>query len=139
MKLARSTSIEAYKKIQAEGLLSKLRFQVYDVLFNRGPLTQGETWKEHFGSSQRHTICPRFAELESLGVVQCVGERPCRVTGRVTRLYDVTDQLPSDFKPKITNAQRVQILRRICQDAAQVFRAQGFDEVASEIESQIDL
>jgi len=40
--LSRDTSIEAYRTIKANGLLSKRRLQVYEYLFNHGPATAKE-------------------------------------------------------------------------------------------------
>jgi hypothetical protein len=94
--MPRATSLAAYRAIQENGLLSKRRFEVYDAIVHHGPITQGETWKEHFLNKQRHDIGPRFAELERRGVIRIVGTRPCRVTGRSAYIYEATDALPID-------------------------------------------
>jgi len=96
--MIRDTSIDAYRKIEAEGLLSKLKWDVYSCLFKHGPMTQGETWKKHFPKSQRHNICPRFAELERYGVIKSVGTKPCPVSGVEVMLWDVTSKLPKRDK-----------------------------------------
>ena len=44
--MARKTSIEAYNVIKASGKLGVRAFQVYQVLYNFGPLTQAETWHQ---------------------------------------------------------------------------------------------
>ena len=83
-KVIRETSIEAYNEIKENGLLSKRRFQVYETLYNNGPLTTGEIWYIYFrdqGISQ-NSINPRLSELVSLGVVSEVGKRSCKITGR---------------------------------------------------------
>jgi hypothetical protein len=97
--MTRQTSIEAYNKIRDEGLLGHLQFAVYAVLWERGPMTQGELWHDHFPNAQRHSIAPRFAELHKRGVIAPVGERPCRVTGVNSLLWDVTAMLPQDPPP----------------------------------------
>ena len=38
----RQTSIDCYNKIKAEGLLSKRRLEVYEILFHHGQLTANE-------------------------------------------------------------------------------------------------
>lgn len=98
--MIRQTSVDAYNMIKENGLLSQRRFEVYDVLFNHGPLTQGETcdkitpgWKR---SNQSYT--PRFAELKKLGVIIEIGERECSITGRKALSWDVTDKLPLKFE-----------------------------------------
>lgn len=119
----RQTSIEAYHYIKSSGLLGSLRTQVYDILFNHGPLTQGETWNIYFKSKQRHDIAPRFAELHKRGVIQCIGERPCGVTGRMSMLWDVTDKLPivpekKKSKTQIKIEEAVQKERQMCAELA---------------------
>lgn len=96
----RETSIEVYRQVEAEGLLTGLRSEVYKTLFHYGPLTQGECWKRYFGHRQRHDIAPRFAELEKRGVIKIVDKRPCGVTGRVVYAWDVTKDLPSAEEKK---------------------------------------
>jgi hypothetical protein len=93
--MIRRTSIDAYNKIKANGLLGRWQFKVYDVLFHHGPLTQNELHQEHFFSTQPRNIQPRVSELEELTVVACVGKRPCRITGNICMVWDVTENLPA--------------------------------------------
>lgn len=96
--MIRQTSIKVYRQIQKEGLVKGWRWHVYSTLFHHGPLTQGECWKDHFSETQRHNVCPRFAELKKLGLIVEVGNKQCRVTGRNCISWDVTGDLPT--KPK---------------------------------------
>jgi len=86
--MVRETSIEAFRQIEEEGLLSDRRFQVYSYLFRHGPCTGLQVsggvpggWK-------------RLAELRDLGVAREVGYTVCEVTGKTVLLWDVTDKLP---------------------------------------------
>lgn len=101
--MTRQTSIDAYRKIESEGLLSKRRFEVYSVLFKHGPLTTGEVWWNYFkdfGISQ-NSINPRMSELVTAGVVCEVGTRECSITGQTCIQWDVTANLPIKYeKPK---------------------------------------
>lgn len=100
--MIRQTSIETFRKIEAEGLLSKLRFEVYSVVVINGPMTEGECWRFHFqGRRQRCSITPRFSELEARGVIRVVGERSCKFTGNNAQVWESTDNLPTE-PPKIT-------------------------------------
>ena len=92
--MIRDTSIEVYHQIEAEGLLSALRFDVYKCLFHNGPLTQMETCRKMASIRQDRSIMPRFAELEKMGVIKIVGEKECSVTGRKVYTWDVTKNLP---------------------------------------------
>lgn len=90
--MARRTSIAVYQKIEEEGLLSKARWRVYAWLYVNGPATAGEIGAgiEYI----RNNTCARLKELIDRGVVEEIGERPCKTTGNNVILYDVTDQLP---------------------------------------------
>ena len=89
-----STSLAAYNTLKTNGFLTGIQSKVYDALFNHGPLTQGEVWNEHLNDYQRHSIAPRFAELEKMGVIRTVGERKCALTGVMALEWDVTDHVP---------------------------------------------
>ena len=93
----RQTSIDIYRRIEAEGLLSDLRFSVYKVLFEHGPLTAGEVWSRFFHSArQRSSISARMSELEDRGVVFQAEERECGYTGNRAIAWDVTLNLPRE-------------------------------------------
>ena len=95
--MARDTSIAVYHQIIAEGLLTKLKLQVYECLYEHGPLTQNETFvKLNLPKIKQDSIKPRFAELKELGVIKEVGKRPCRLTKREVYEWDVTSKLPKN-------------------------------------------
>ena len=108
--MTRQTSIDAYNKIREDGLLGKLQLEVYGLLFDHGPLTQGELWDRFMREHQGHSISPRFAELHALGVIHPIGERACRFSGVNAILWDVTDQLPNERLKKET---KEQIIKRL--------------------------
>lgn len=100
MKRVRKTSIDTYRKIEAEGLLSKRRWQVYQVLFGKEPMTGGEVslaFKEKFlGRFQPNTnIITRLGELRDSGVAEEVGRRVCSVSGETVILWALNDNLPN--------------------------------------------
>lgn len=90
--MVRQTSIDVYHRIKAEGLLSKMRWEVYDVLFREGPLT-GKELDRKLGTDSAHK---RLSELKQLGVIADSGEkvRPCTVSGELVVEWDVTAALP---------------------------------------------
>jgi len=92
----RHTSVDAYNTLKSNGFLTGLQAKVYDVLYNNGPLTQGEAWNEFLPDYQRHSVDPRFAELRKMGVIQTVGERACRFSGVKGLEWDVTDHIPTE-------------------------------------------
>lgn len=91
--MTRQTSIDIYREIEASGLLTKLRWQVYACLFKFGPLSQNETSYKLRGKLS-WGINPRFSELEKMGVIISVGERSDRHTGNNVLVWDTTNNLP---------------------------------------------
>lgn len=100
----RRTSIDAYNKIKENGLLSRRRLEVYEVLFYNGPLTSGEAFQLLNKLSPIRNLTQsraRFTELCQMGVIYEVRTRVCRVTGMNVIEWDVTDRLPIKLeKPK---------------------------------------
>lgn len=98
--MTRQTSIETYIKIKEQGLLSQLRFEIYDCLFHNGPMTQMETCRRMGSFRQDRSIMPRFAEMEKSGVITTIGTRLCSVTKRDVLLWVCTDKLPVKYEIK---------------------------------------
>lgn len=92
--MKRIASVAAYQKIKDNGLLSTRRFQVYEHIYQNGPVTQRQTCAA-FGHHMSNSIRPRFAELERAGVVKVVGEVVDSKTDMTVSLWDVTDRLPT--------------------------------------------
>jgi hypothetical protein len=88
----RRTSEAVFQQIIEEGLLSTQRFAVYQLLYNRGPLT-GREVNAALGIVSGHK---RLSELQRRGVVEEAEERECTVTRRTVIAWDVTDALPTD-------------------------------------------
>lgn len=91
--MTRETSVDVYNQIKDEGLLGNLQMSVYTALRGKEPMTQGECAAWLFPSFQRHDIAPRFAELKRFGVLKECGKRPCRVTGRVCYVWQLTESV----------------------------------------------
>ena len=102
----RQTSIDCYNEIKRNGLLSKMRFEVYSALLSMGkPSTTREVYQTMNVLKQEAT---RFTELRNLGVIYEVQNRKCTVTGRTSIEWDLTDRLPVSFKNKNkTKKQRI--------------------------------
>lgn len=100
--MTRDTSIQAYNMIKDNGMLSRRRFQVYDVLFKHGPLTQNEAFKyiSKNDNVTQQSIGPRFAELQRAGAIQEVGKTLCSITGNLCIKWDVTKKLPTKIEKR---------------------------------------
>lgn len=98
------TSSLAYKRICEEGLLSKRKLEVYDLLARYGPLTGRELFehakREYKSASLRDTFQQRLSELEERGVAEKIGERICKSSGQKAKLWAWRDGLPKEPKEK---------------------------------------
>lgn len=112
--MVRETSREAYKQIKAQGLLGEKQLEVYECLFDYGPLTTNEIFSIVKGTSyiSQSNISARVKELKDYGTVQEVGTKVCNITGRRVLLLDVTRNLPVKKKP-ISDKQKVKVLKKI--------------------------
>jgi len=108
----RETSIRCYNEIKAEGLLSKMRFQVYKALFDLGkPSTAREVDATMNVAKMEAT---RFTELRNLGVIYEKGTRKCSITNRMAIEWDLTDNLPIKYdKPKKTTEKIKELLSMV--------------------------
>lgn len=114
--MTRQTSIQAYRTIEANGLLSKRRFQVYSALFHGGPLTAAELAHKIPGyksESVGFNIHARLCELRARECVIELGEKKCSLTGNNVILWDVTEKLPTESKQKkLSLKQKIKILKQ---------------------------
>jgi hypothetical protein len=90
----RKTSVDCYRIIKENGLLSQRRFQVYNYLFEHGPATQRTAIKSLTGDQRGGSITSRFSELERLGVIETCGTVVDPDTEMRVLLWDVTNKLP---------------------------------------------
>lgn len=93
--MTRQTSIDCYNQIKAEGLLSKKRMEIYKHLLNGSCITAKEL-EDKMNYNYAHQ---RLSEMRELGVIYERGIRECKVTGRQSIEWDLTDKLPKDTKP----------------------------------------
>jgi len=103
----RQTSIDCYNQIKEEGLLSKMRFKVYESILTNAPCTSAEVLSTMLSKNSAITSSrARFTELRELGVIYEVRNRKCTITGRTSIEWDLTDRLP--IKIKNTNKTKQQ-------------------------------
>ena len=95
----RQTSIDCYTQIKQEGLLSKMRFKVYEGILKNAPCTSAEVLSTLLSKNSAITSSrARFTELRELGVIYEVQTRKCTITGRTSIEWDLTDRLPVNIK-----------------------------------------
>jgi hypothetical protein len=97
--ITRQTSIDCYNQIKTEGLLSKMRFKVYEAILKKAPCTSAEVLSTMLSKNSAITSSrARFTELRELGVIYEVQNRQCTITGRTSIEWDLTDRLPISVK-----------------------------------------
>jgi len=109
----RDTSLQVYFRIKEDGTLSRRRWEVYDIVFNHGPITGNEIFKhcELQGvPGYRHNVHARLTELREMGVVKEAGTRECQVTGETAIIWDVTSNLPTKLEKKKSAKQQIKEL-----------------------------
>lgn len=110
--MTRETSIETYNAIKREGLLSKRRWEAYNLLFQHGPMTANELMDVAERTKQANhivmeTLSKRMSELRKMGAIKEVGERSCKITGRNCIEWDVTKNKPTKYNPPETNTHKI--------------------------------
>ena len=105
----RQTSIDCYNQIKEEGLLSNMRFRVYEAILRKAPCTSAEALSTILSKNSAITSSrARFTELRELGVIYEVQNRKCTITSRTSIEWDLTDRLPVKIKrTNKTKKQRV--------------------------------
>jgi hypothetical protein len=97
--MTRDTSREAYAKNVASGYITGIRLKVYRELYARPDSTAGEIADAPaLRAHQVDSVRPRFAELETAGLIQVTGKRECRVTGMTVVTWSITDKIAEPFK-----------------------------------------
>jgi hypothetical protein len=109
----------AYAEIKNNGLLSRMRWRVYDYLYHHGPLTANEIDAGLMGPAEVNpSYHKRLSELENAGTVREVGERACRISGRNCIEWDVTANLPNIVTPAHVPQPPKAVLARALQELA---------------------
>ncbi len=102
--MVRDTSLEAYNFIKENGLLSKMRWICYDLLFKYGPATANQLMdfakKENPSWSHQtiETVGRRLSELVKVGVVYEKDKIFCPISGHRCIEWEVTRNKPIDFE-----------------------------------------
>jgi hypothetical protein len=98
-------SLDAFNHIKKNGLLSDKRLKVYQIfVHNPNGLTGSEVsdiYKKNYPSSQHsETIRNRITELRDMGVLDEVGNVPCKFTKRTVMKYKVNTNMPTKLVVK---------------------------------------
>jgi len=104
----RSTSLAAYHKITASGLITGVRRKVFDIIYKYGPITMNEVFIEYLSDIPQATQTPRYAELEKMNSIGTVGKHPDRHTGVEGVLWDITGENPKKLPKRIPKKQQTE-------------------------------
>jgi hypothetical protein len=123
---SRRASIDVYHRIEAEGLLSKRRKEVYDLLYKYGPCSCSELFEKfkltyHPAFHYNHNVHSRLNELEEQGAVYRVTDQyECRVKKNLVHLWDVTDETPREFRPNYGPTKN-ELINVLCEQLEEVY------------------
>ena len=101
--MARQTSKEAFDHIRSNGLLNRMELDIYGWLFQHGPATNRQIFKDATLARDLGVISSRTAAMVRKGVLYEVDTVTCSETGRRVLRFDVTDKLPMkpEQKPRV--------------------------------------
>lgn len=117
--LTRQVSAENFTKIKRDGLLSKSRMKVYEVLHKYGPLSAGEITQALVGYT-RNSVCSKLCQLRDLGLVYERGTTICPLTHNRVTLWDDTGRLPDKEKERKVQERRIKTKGALEDDIARL-------------------
>jgi len=130
--MVRDVSIEAYRKIKANGLLKNKMLQAYEVFYNHGPLTSLRANDIFCHINEQRSNLNQFratmTHLQDAGVLRMVGTVVSPETGMKVGEYDVTSGLPVRDKKPTKKEKKAAILFMI-EDLVQVIPEESKEEL----------
>lgn len=99
----RLTNLDAYRQIKDSGILSRRRLEVYNILFQYGPMTGGELSEmlpKKLSRTIGSNVHARLAELKQMGCVDETGTSICKISGMEVIKWAVNFKMPRKFKRK---------------------------------------
>lgn len=111
--MIRKTSIEVYHRIKSEGLLSKKRMEIYDILYLYGDQTSAEVNEKLIRGKQINGLSQsraRFTELREMGAIEELGTKTCSVTGNTAILWSTTNTIPNKIKKETRKTKKAKVL-----------------------------
>lgn len=111
--MIQQTSIDAYHNIRTNGLLSKRRFEVFDQIYQRGPITLNRLIEILYKPGKNtSSISARLSELQRHDVIEADGTIKAS-TGNTVTLWKATGRLPKKLiRKKKNNNEDPVLLRR---------------------------
>lgn len=116
----RQTSVDCYNEIVTNGLLSKRRLEVYEIIYSNGPLTANEIVrisKVKYPNTNPSSFNARLSELKRCGVIIEVGEKRDDISNNNCYIWDLTDRLPIKMEQptNIKNDKINNIITALCE------------------------
>ena len=112
----RETTLEAYLKIKQSGLLSDLRWRVFECLCNHEDSTANELRMFMDPTANSGVFSTRLSELERLGYVYVSGKRPCTTTKHNAVTWAITGfTIPIAYEKQRTRKEiKTEACDRLC-------------------------
>jgi len=103
------TSMEAWREINEEGLITPMELTVIEWLMQRGKMT-GAQIDQVTGKTYMHC---RLASLEAKGVAHVVEVKPCPTSGRKAKWWSLTGNGPQKTLKAIGKQRRADALKQM--------------------------
>lgn len=113
MTFIRATTLEAYRRMEDEGRLSKARWKVWKFLYHQPGCTRNEIDAGLANGRPNPAFSRRLSELERMGVVERGPIRKCTITQFNADTWFALEQLPN--APANPLPKREQKLKRLGQ------------------------
>lgn len=112
--MVRRTSLDAYNEIKRNGLLSKRRLEVYEIIFENQPITGSQVstiFKRQSGlNTNSENVRNRITELKEAGVVEECGYTVDPVTNMTVLNFKTTNELPKKLVRKATKREKKDVV-----------------------------
>lgn len=100
--ITKETRIKAYE--ESRSTASTRRVAVYQALKETGPMTAEELADELYRRgmvqlNHRSVVAPRLTELKEEGKVKTCGKRPSQFTGKLSAVWQATEEQNDDERP----------------------------------------
>lgn len=116
--MIRSTSLEAYNTIRANGSLGRMMWTAYDIVYRHGPKTVNEIMqiakKENpeMTHQSMETIHKRLSDLTRMGLLRECGTMKCPITGFTVVIREVTNEDTPSKPDKIPLKKQIEQLKQ---------------------------
>ena len=126
----RETSREAYRHLIETGQLKGRQAAALDAVIKYGPATSGEIIAKGMLGDNTNLWRSRFVDLQARGLIREVGQRPCRISGRMCLLWEATGRSkPLDVKKGHRANGKLERVEKILREHSTLLAIEGAESI----------